>query len=527
VSRKLRRRSLLTAAAALATTAAGCSSNSDDETTTATTTEAQSGSSTESTTARSEPALDVEASLPVEQVRAGESLTIEATATNTGAGGETELSVRLGADTVFTRQVELAGGESATLSLELPPIDRYGQVGVTVGDTFVGTLDVTHPPELHVAPDGSDDDPGTEPAPIATVQEGVNRARPGERVRVHPGEYRGPVITQRSGTADEPIRITGPADAVLKPNPDNWRGVVDIHHSHVHLEGLTIDGLLNPDAPREAASYVDKSLVLVSPPPRSGQFEKSDDYLTDVKVKPDRIGNTQRNMIIVWRSETVEIGEFEVIGPAGASWVFNDETDHVGEIVYLGQAPANIVGEDFDWYPWDRYDETRDVHVHHIDNSAGHPHSELVDCKLGTHDVTIEYCTDAGGSQNNETYTPSTVSLRGHDATVRWNRLADGTGHGIEIRDRRGYNGPRIEGEPQELADRAGRNNDIYGNSITGFDGEAITLTEWVDGDPFEQGHVCGNEIDGETDFDPEKSCSGDVPDGDGVGHTGGDSPWG
>jgi hypothetical protein len=447
------------------------------------------------------------------------------TVTNHGGDDEVALTGRFDGETVFTDSVAVPGGESVTATFETPPLDRYGSVEVSVNEVRIGTVAFTHPPEIHVATDGNDDYPGTESAPVATIQAAVDRARAGETVRVHAGEYRGPVLTRRSGDPDDPILITGPTEAVLKPDPDDWRGVVEIHHSHVHLDGLTIDGLLDPDNPTEAESYVDKTLVGVSPPSRSDPSETSDEYLTDVVVKPDRIGNTQRNMIIVWRTETIEIGEFEVIGPAGAGWVFSDRTDHVGEIIYLGQAPANVV-EDFDWYPWDRYDETRDVHVHHVDNSAGHPHSELVDCKLGTHDVTVEYCTDAGGSRNNETYTPSTISLRGHDATVRWNRLADGEGHAIEIRDRRGYSGPRIEAEPQALADAAGTGNDVYGNEISGFGGEALTLTEWVDGEPLEQGHVCGNDVTGETDFDPEQSCSAAVPEGDGVGHLGGDSPW-
>jgi len=531
MAKRLRRRSLLAATAGALSALAGCSSDSGSEGTTAATegesteTHTTAGEATTTTTTAATRSISFEASLPEQPVRAGESVTVEVAATNEGPRTEATFEVLLGSETAVTESVELPSGESA-FALETAPVDRYGSVGVTVNDSFVGSLDVTHPPELHVAPDGSDDDPGTESSPVATIQEGVNRARPGETVRVHAGEYRGPVVTQRSGEADAPITVAGPTDAVLKPDPDDWRGVVEIHHSHVHLEGLTVDGLLNPDAPRDPDSYVDKPLVGVSPPPRSGQFEKSDEYLTDVVVKPDRIGNTQRNMVIVWRSENVEVGEFEVVGPAGAGWVFSDERDHVGEIVYLGQAPANVVGEDYDWYPWDRYDATSDVHVHHIDNSAGHPHSELVDCKLGTHDVTVEYCTDAGGSQNNESYTPSTVSLRGHDATVRWNRLADGSGHAIEIRDRRGYNGERIEGEPRELVERAGTGNAIYGNEISGFGGEAVTLTEWVDGEPFEQARVCGNRVSGATDFEPETDCGEGVPSGDGVGHRGGDSPW-
>lgn len=538
------RRSLLVATLGVVTTLAGCSSDSSSETpaatdptATETETPAPTESATESTTTATEtptesptpepePEFEIQGSLSSTSIRAGETVTVELTVTNSGTtDGETAVTVQLGTDTVVTTELSVAGGDSVTISRETPPVDRYGSVRVTANGTYIETVDVTHPQEIHVTTDGDDDNPGTETSPLATVQAGVDRAQPGETVFVHPGEYEESVITRRSGAPDEPITITGPTDAVLKGRPDGWRAVVEIHHSHVTLDGLTITGLLDPDEPENPDSYRDTALVAVVPPTGSGELERSDEYLQDIVVKPDRIGNTGRNMIIVWRTVGVEIGEFEVIGPAGASWVFNDKTEHVGEIVYLGQAPANIVGKDFDWYPWDRYDETRDVHVHHIDNSAGHPHADFVDCKLGTHDVTIEYCTDAGGSQNNETYMTSSITLRGHDATVRWNKLADGSGDGIEIRDQRGYSGPRIEGEPRELVERAGTGNDIYGNEISGFGGEAITLPEWLDGEPLEQGHICGNEVSGETDFDPETACSGAVPDGDGIGHLGGESP--
>ena len=527
------RRSLLAAAVGAVTSLAGCSSGSSSESATTSPSTAESTTESPERTATTDPTpteteagVELDGSVPSSPVRAGESVAVEVTVTNHGTAAEVALTGRFGDETAFTESVEVPGGDSVTATFETPPLDRYGSVEVSVNEVRIGTVEFTHPQEIHVTTDGNDDYPGTESAPVATIQEGVDRARPGETVRVHAGEYLGPVLTRRSGDPDAPITITGPTDAILRGNPDDWRGVVEIHHSHVHLDGLTIDGLLDPNAPKEADSYVDKALVGVSPPSRSDPSETTDEYLTDVVVKPDRIGNTQRNMIIVWRTEDVEVGEFEVIGPAGAGWVFNDREEHVGEIIYLGQAPANIVGKDFDWYPWDRYDATSDVHVHHVDNSAGHPHADLVDCKLGTHDVTIEYCTDAGGSQNNETYIPSSITLRGHDATVRWNRLADGEGHAIEIRDQRGYSGQRIEGEPQELVEKAGAGNDVYGNEISGFGGEALTLPEWLDGEPREQGNVCGNDVTGETDFDPEQSCSDAVPEGDGIGHLGGDSPW-
>jgi len=471
------------------------------------------------------PSFDIDATLPDDPVTAGEELTVSVSVTNAGTTASTDFTMAVDGTTATTETVEIPAGETVTVELTTDETHFLGPVDVAVGGERVGTVTFVSPSTIHVAPDGRDYQPGTEAAPLGSIQEGVERARPGDTVSVHPGEYEGPVLTRRSGEPDAPVEITGPPDAILRANPDDWRGVVEIRHSHVHLTGLTVTGLFDPDAPDDPESYADKALVGVSPLGTSGDEEVSDEYLTDVKVMPDRIGNAGRNMVIVWRTETIEIGEFEVIGPAGASWVYSDERSHIGEIVYLGQAPDNVVA-DHEWYPWDEYDLTSDVHVHHVDNSAGHPHSELVDCKMGTHDVTIEYCTDAGGSQNDESWTPTSVALGGHDATVRWCRLANGDGNAIDISDRRVYSNEELSSGPASAFERAGKGNAIYGNEVAGFDKEAITLTEWLDAEPFEQEHVCGNDVEGETDFSPGESCPASVPDGDGVGHLGGDSPW-
>ena len=86
----------------------------------------------------------------------------------------------------------------------------------------------------------------------------------------------------------------------------------------------------------------------------------------------------------------MEIGEFNVIGPAGLQYLLGSQQGWFGEIVYLG----TFLG-DMHRYDGIGIDQPNGIHGHQIDNSAGHPHSELVDAKLRTHDRTIEYCTDA------------------------------------------------------------------------------------------------------------------------------------
>jgi len=113
--------------------------------------------------------------------------------------------------------------------------------------------------------------------------------------------------------------------------------------------------------------------------------------------------------------------------------------------------------------------------------------------------------------------------MRGHDCTVRWNRLAGGAGNGVEV-----YKPGSDElypefGFDEEVVEKIATDNVIYGNEIYDFKYLAIALDDETQD---AQRHICRNDIRGETTGDPEKECSEELPDGDGIGHTGGDSPY-
>lgn len=367
----------------------------------------------------------------------------------------------------------------------------------------------------HVAPGGRDSNPGTSREPLATIHEGLNRARPGDTVRVAPGEYQedhapgAPLQTIRDGAPDAPITVTGPEDAVLHPNEAG--PALRIKHSHVRLTGLTIDGLLDPDSPDSVESYSRGSLLHVRPP------AETDDYLEDIVCAPAAIGKSGRPLMVFERTKHLEVGPLRVVGLAGAEYVVGDKASHVGEIVYLGQPPSTVDRED---YPWDELDQTRHVRVHHIDNSAGHPHSELVNTKIGTRDVLVEYCTSTGGSHNAESFPSAEVRFQSYDATVRWCDLRNGRGDGVHIVHHRPW--LRDREDPAVTPDQSGTMHSIYGNVIEGFDGRALRISTTPD----EQRVICGNETTGPTDGETGAPCPTDLPDGDGIGHLGGDSPW-
>jgi len=368
---------------------------------------------------------------------------------------------------------------------------------------------------------GVPDGPGTADDPYDTIIRGLKAAEPGDTVYVRSGVYREQVRTPHGGEPGEPITITGPPDAVLTSDADRRKPLV-IHDSHVHLRGLTVNGLWNPDRPDDPESYARSPLIFPSPRP------DDDAYVEDLVIAPHGLGNARAHMISTRRVRDVEIGPLEVIGPAGTYYFLDEETEgHVGEIVYLGTPVSTY---EADHYYWEGLDASRDIHVHHVDNSAGHRHGEMINTKPGTHDVLVEYCTDGGGSANDDdAFRSASMRLQGHGTTVRWCDLRNDENIGIELLG--GYDEWFDEewDDPPVDADDIGTGYEIYGNRLRGFD--TSLRFRWVDAT---KQIICGNELESEPTYEgvPESArrpadsyaaaCHADLPDGDGVGHNGG-----
>lgn len=114
---------------------------------------------------------------------------------------------------------------------------------------------------------------------------------------------------RQGGEPGAPITITGPPDAVLRPDPGAAQ-ILRIHHSHVHLTGLSIDGLLAPERRFETLDAWAAIGVDISP---CAPFkEATSDYLTDILVEPHRIGGSWETLIVPTRIRDASIGGFEV-----------------------------------------------------------------------------------------------------------------------------------------------------------------------------------------------------------------------
>jgi len=226
---------------------------------------------------------------------------------------------------------------------------------------------------IHVKPEGSPLNSGAPDDALTSIDRATDFADPGDTVYVHPGEYTELVDLTTGGSPGEPFTLTGPPDAMLRPPEGKDQPALDINESYTYLTGLTITGLHDPAATEDPDSYHPGKLI-----PIDGDADDPDEYLEGLVVSPYQLGGAGQSLINSVQFKDSEIGGFKIIDPAGTDWIFGDSEGHNGEIVYLGTAPNNRLDRGFE-----QYDRTRNIRVHHIDNSEGHLHSELVDCKAG------------------------------------------------------------------------------------------------------------------------------------------------
>lgn len=392
-----------------------------------------------------------------------------------------------------------------------------------------------NPDTIFVSPDGDDDDAGTEGAPLASIRQAVTSANPGQTVYVQPGEYFEFVPFDEPGEPDAPITLTGPPDAVLRPPDDIDYGMISITADYIHITGLTMSGRYKDRDPGKPDSYVPSHLIDLNTSP-----EDADDYLEGLVISPHGLGESGGALINSQQIKDCDIGGFKVTGPAGAEWLYDDDyANHYGEIVYLGTAPDNRVERGYE-----DYDRTRNIRVHHIDNSEGYPHSELVDCKTGVENITIEYCTDAGGAQADDSWNQPAIKLDGNDVTIRWNIINGVQGDGIQIGPGVYMSGFTNDGEPiyeygldsvpeTDFERQMGKDNTIHENVITSCERDAVNFRRQSrrpgrdsNPSPADQRVLCGNQYDGYTDGEPGKPCPTELASSKGIGHLAGDSPW-
>lgn len=287
------------------------------------------------------------------------------------------------------------------------------------------------PTTYYVSPAGRDSHSGTRAErPLASIQRAVERARPGDSIRLAPGRYAQDVISQRDGAADAPITISGPADAVL--TGAGRARVVELNHSYLTLQGFTIDGLWGaPDAP---AGFREKLLYVVSRRPEQG--------VTGVRV----LGLTLRNAGGECLRLRYQAHNNEVAGSRFERCGVHDFVFHAGkrngEAIYIGTAPEQ---RDNGANPTAAIDRSNDNWVH--DNSFDTQGNECVDIKEGSSGNLVERNRCTGQRDPNS----AGFDARGSGNIFRYNESYGNVGAGIRL----GGDGPRD-----------GVDNQVYGNDL-------------------------------------------------------------
>ena len=96
---------------------------------------------------------------------------------------------------------------------------------------------------FHVAPSGSNSNPGTEAAPWRTIQKALNTLRPGQRALVRSGTYRENLEMRRSGTASRPITVAArPGSRPVLRSAGGHPLEVSSGSAHFRFSGFTITG---------------------------------------------------------------------------------------------------------------------------------------------------------------------------------------------------------------------------------------------------------------------------------------------
>lgn len=347
---------------------------------------------------------------------------------------------------------------------------------------------------------------GTEIAPFNHVQHALNVAEPGDTIWLKSGEYQQQFNTGGAGEPENPITLTGPQDAVVRAS-EPGETMFSILHSHVHVTGLTFDGLVDPDRKWETEDAWADDILVTGPGPR---YEDGVNYIEDVVFEPHAVRNSAGGFVVIRRTRDSSFGDFEVTGPAGGAF-HPDMSDpiegHWANIFQVGTSPKTIEK----YMPWDSLDRSRNIRIHNVDNSAGYHHSVFAIVQVGAEEITVEYCTDRNsGNENSGQEQMPAVDIGGNNCVVRGNDLGD-CRQGIVFG----------AWAPNDMATESNwaRNNDVYRNRLQTVSRDAFVFDE---SSPEVQRTLCANRLIGidESEYSyATGDCGGDVPAVDGIGH--------
>lgn len=351
------------------------------------------------------------------------------------------------------------------LNFDIPNFVKFAMTKITAEEAV-----------FYVSPGGSDSNPGTSAKPLKTIQKAVDLAQPGGTVYLMPGNYFQDLVSARNGLVSAPIKITGPADAVVKGG-GNGR-VAQISHDYIVLSGFTIDGLHGDSGKVEG--YRDMLVYVMGTGNKDG--------VKGFKILGMNIKNARGECVrMKYFSHDNEIANNTIQNCGIQDFRFNGGGKN-GEGIYIGTAPEQLYKN-----PTQDLDGSNNNYIHH--NVIETNGNEGIDIKEGSSGNIIEY-NKISGQKDPES---GGLDSRGDGNIFRYNEVSNSAGAGIR------FGGDVYKGVAY------GKNNQAYGNKIVNNKYGPFKVQI------LPQGKICGNILQGNGDdygnygskIDFTSSCGG------------------
>lgn len=235
-------------------------------------------------------------------------------------------------------------------------------------------------------------------ATAAQLTAALSAAKPGETIQLAAGHYSGTFVATASGTASQPITLTGPATAILNngTNPDKIGTSYGFHlqADFWHLTGFTVDNSA-------------KGVVL---------DKASHDVLDGLTVF--NIGDEGIHLRDFSTNDTVENSVVHDTGKQAPGF---------GEGLYIGTAVSNwpsITGG--------KPDLSNNETV--MNNTFGpNAAAENIDAKEATVGTVITGNTFSGKGESGQNFATDVVAVKGNGYTVTNNKMSNGLMDGFEV----------------------------------------------------------------------------------------------
>jgi hypothetical protein len=296
---------------------------------------------------------------------------------------------------------------------------------------------------------------GTSGDPLPSIQKALERALPGDTIRLASGRYLQDFRTVRDGRQGDPIIIEGPRTAIVSGAGEPR--VAQVNHDYIELRGFTIDGK-HSDGDSED-SYRDKLIYAIG--------ARAGDGVTGVRIIGMHLKNAGGECVrLRYQAQRNEVAHSTIQNCGVYDFVY-DGGGKNGEGLYVGTAPEQL-GKN--GAPDSAIDHSNNNWIHH--NAFDTRGNECVDIKEGSSGNIVEHNSCTGQKDKDS----AGLDARGNGNVFRHNTVYKNRGAGI-----------RLGGDTAQ----DGIQNSAYANTLRD---NAVGSLKILTGP---QGKICGNIVAG------------------------------